>query len=258
VRVAGIQLEFPKEGEVLAGLDQLVAAQPDANLLVLSEYTLDGPVPPSIAAWCQKHQRYLVLGGKDPVAGAQYFDTAFVLGPTGEIVFRQAKSVPVQLMDDGLPATQQAVWASPWGRIGFCICYDLSYTRVTDELIRQGAQLLVVPTMDVAGWGLQEHRTNGRVAPVRAPEYGVPVFRLASSGISEAVDAHGRFLAQAAYPGQRDILAAGFVLPKHGSLPLDRWLAPFCVFLVALLIVLHLVWGWIGKRPRRGAPAPVS
>ena len=31
------------------------------------------------------------------------------------------------------------MWDSPWGRIGFCICYDLSYRRVTDRLAALGA-----------------------------------------------------------------------------------------------------------------------
>ena len=62
--------------------------------------------------------------------------------------------------------------------IGICICYDLSYRRVTDPLIRMGAQALIVPTMDVADWGRRQHELHARVAPVRAAEYGVPIFRL--------------------------------------------------------------------------------
>ena len=46
----------------------------------------------------------------------------------------------VSFMIDGKPAESQAIWESPWGKIGICICYDLSYTRVTDELVRQGME----------------------------------------------------------------------------------------------------------------------
>lgn len=245
IRIAGMQMEFRKEPEILAGLDRLITAQPDADLLVLSEYTVSGPLPVSLQKWCQKNRRHLVVGAEDPVGSREYFDTAFVIGPTGEIVFKQAKSVPVQFMNDGLPATRQAVWESPWGKIGICICYDLSYTRVTDELVRQGARIIVAPTMDVAGWGPQEHVTNARVAPARAPEYDVPVFRLASSGISEAVDRDGRIVAMAPYPGPGAIMSAGFALPLDGSLPVDRWAAPFAVGVTGLLLAGHLVWGWI-------------
>lgn len=246
VRIAGVQLEFPNTPRILAALDQLAKDQPDAPLLVLSEYTLDGPVPDELKAWCQKSGRYLIVGGKAAAGVEKYHDTAFVVSPAGEIVFSQSKSVPIPFFDDGLPATQQAVWNSPWGRIGMCICYDLSYTRVVDGLVRQGAQLIVVPTMDLTGWGAQEHETDARVAPVRAAEYGVPIFRLASSGISVAVDGHGRVLARAPFPGQGATLAADFILPQKGTLPLDRWLAPFSVGVVVLVSMAHLL-----IRPKR-------
>ena len=95
----------------------------------------------------------------------------------------QERAHPV--FKDGLPAPEQKVWDSPWGKIGICICYDLSYTRVTDALVRQGAQMLIVPTMDVETWGQHQHELHARIAPVRAAEYGILIFRVASSGISQ-------------------------------------------------------------------------
>jgi apolipoprotein N-acyltransferase len=159
------------------------------------------------------------------------------VGTNGEIVFQQAKSVPIQMFHDGLAATNQAAWNSPWGKIGICICYDLSYTRVTDELVRQGAQLLIVPTMDVAEWGRHEHELHSRIAPVRAAEYGIPIFRLASSGISQAVTGGGYVVAQTRIPGSGDILAAKLQLPSHGALPLDRFLAPVCVVVTGVVLL---------------------
>ena len=248
LRIAGVQLEFPSATTIRSALDQLIVSHPDANLLVLSDYTLDGPPPDWLRAWCKKSGRYLIVGGKDAAGNGNYFNTAFVVGPAGEVIFQQAKSVPIPFFADGLPARRQAVWDSPWGRIGICICYDLSYTRVTDELIRQGAQLLVIPTMDVVDWGAQEHMVNARVAPVRAAEYGVPIFRLASSGISQAVDQRGQVISRAAFPGEGETLFAGFRLPAKGALPLDRWLAPFSVIVVAAVSLTHLFWRWMPKR----------
>jgi len=48
IMVAGVQLEFPSDADVVAALDKLQVAYPDAELLVLSEYTFDGPVPETI------------------------------------------------------------------------------------------------------------------------------------------------------------------------------------------------------------------
>jgi apolipoprotein N-acyltransferase len=96
VTVAGVQLEFPTEREVLAELDKLIATTPEAELFVLSEYTLSGPVPQTILDWCRSHQRYLIVGGKDPAPNDNFYDTAFVVDPNGAVVFRQVKSVPIQ------------------------------------------------------------------------------------------------------------------------------------------------------------------
>ena len=233
--LAGVQLEFPGVLEIPGQLDRVLRASPEARIVVLSEYTLDDPVPERLKAWCRKRGRYLILGGKDPVGAGQFYNTVFVVSPQGEVVFRQVKAVPIQFFKDGLPAPRQALWESPWGKIGICVCYDLSYTRVADRLIRLGARALIVPTMDVEEWGAHEHALHARIAPVRAAEYGIPIFRVCSSGVSQSVDARGRVVAAAGFPGQEAILSGTLDLAGRPSLPWDRGLAPACVALIGLL-----------------------
>jgi apolipoprotein N-acyltransferase len=248
--IAGVQLEFPSTSVLPKALNKALGKNPDAQIFVLSEYTLDGPVPDSLKNWCREHARFLVVGGKDPAGTNDYYNTAFVVGTNGEIVFKQVKSVPIQFFKDGLPAPTQEVWNSPWGKIGICICYDLSYTRVTDRLVEQGAQLLIVPTMDVEEWGRHQHELHARVAPMRAAEYGIPIFRLASSGISQAVTRGGNIIAQTSFPGSLDILSAQLRLPMRGSLPPDRWLAPVCVSLTAVILLTLLFLDRQARRAR--------
>ncbi|HEX7578350.1 MAG TPA: nitrilase-related carbon-nitrogen hydrolase [Verrucomicrobiae bacterium] len=248
--IVGVQMEFPSEKVIPKMLDQAFAKNTNAPIFVLSEYTLDGPVPDSLKNWCREHSRYLVVGGEDPVGADNFYDTAFVVGTNGDIVFKQVKSVPIQFFKDGLPAPEQKVWDSPWGKIGICVCYDLSYTRVTDELVRQGAQLLIVPTMDIVEWGRHQHELHSRVAPVRAAEYGVPIFRVASSGISQAVAGGGHVVAQTSIPGSGEIFSAQLRLPMRGSLPLDRYLAPLCVALTGIVLAVLLFLTWKDKRAK--------
>jgi apolipoprotein N-acyltransferase len=248
--IVGVQMEFPPQNAIPKMLDQALAKNTNAPIFVLSEYTLDGPVPDSLKNWCREHSRYLVVGGEDPAGTSNYYNTAFVVGTNGDIVFKQAKSVPIQFFKDGLPAQEQKVWNSPWGKIGICICYDLSYTRVTDELVRQGAQLLIVPTMDVEDWGRHQHELHSRVAPVRAAEYGIPIFRVASSGISQAVTGGGHVVAQTKIPGSGEIFSAQLRLPTRGGLPLDRYLAPFCVAVTGILTAVLLFLNWKDKRAK--------
>jgi apolipoprotein N-acyltransferase len=243
LRLAGMQLEFPVELEVPGKLDLLKQKYPEADIYVLSEYTFDGPVPKPVRAWCKRNSKYLIVGGKDPAANGNFYNTAFVIGPSGEIVFKQAKAVPIQFFKDGLPAPEQKVWESPWGKIGLCVCYDLSYTRVIDVLVKQGAQVIINPTMDVADWGRAQHELHARVPPMRAAEYGIPIFRVASSGVSEAVDALGRVAASAPFPGEQAVVFAEMSLAPRARLPIDRFFAPVATGVTALFM-LWLVTRW--------------
>jgi apolipoprotein N-acyltransferase len=130
-------------------------------------------------------------------------------------------------------------------------CYDLSYARVTDGLVRDGAQMLIVPSMDVEDWGRHEHELHSRVAPVRAAEYGIPVFRVASSGISQAVSSRGAVIAHTSIPGRGDILSAQMELPAYGSIPIDRVIAPFCAIATGALTAILLFLEWQGRRPEQ-------
>jgi len=224
--VTGIQLEGPTIPQVLEALDRAREDNPETDLYVLSEYTFDDVPPPEILSWCRENRCHLIAGGKDPVSGESTFrNTAFVVSPDGEIVFRQTKSVPVQFMSDGLPAEAQALWESPWGRIGIGLCYDLSYSRVVDRLIELGAEALIIPTMDAEDWGAHEHWLHSKIAPVRAKEYGVPIFRLASSGISQLVHADGTVIDSVPFPGQGERLTGMLPVTAAGRRPFDRYLA---------------------------------
>jgi len=250
ITLTGVQLEGSPPGQIKAALDAALKNHPQTDLFVLSEYAFEGPVPQQILDWCKDHGKWLAAGGEAPVSPIQYYNSVFVVGPDGAIAFQQAKCVPVQFMKDGLPALKQGVWNSPWGRLGFGICYDASYTRVTDELIRQGAQALIFPTMDSAQWGNAEHELHGRIVPIRAAEYAVPIFRLCSSGISQFVGRDGRVISSAPFPGQGAMLSAEMKLPPRGRMPPDRPLAELSVVATAALILFLSVDAILAPRRR--------
>ncbi|HEX4797071.1 MAG TPA: nitrilase-related carbon-nitrogen hydrolase [Humisphaera sp.] len=252
LHVAGIQLESPTEAQAAAALDHLAIAHPEAQILVLSEYTFTGPVPQSVREVIRKHGRYLVASGIRLADGGDFHDTAFVIDPEGRDVFEQAKSVPVQFMGDGLAATQRRVWESPWGKIGIAICYDIGYSRAMDEFVRQGAQALIIPTMDLRSWGLYERRMlHGRLAPIRSVEYGIPIFGVWSSGESQLTDRFGKIIAKAGYPGQGAIVYGPLRLESKGHLPPDRPLAigaMYATYATGLYILVLIVWRTRGHR----------
>jgi apolipoprotein N-acyltransferase len=265
-------MEFPAVQEVLAALDSNLKKRPDSQLFVLSEFTFDGEIPSSVRRWCKKNRRWLIAGGRDEHIGDQgeapkqsdvklisagvfrtqqnFRNTAFVINPDGETVFAQAKAQPIQFFQDGLPAATEEPWNSPWGKIGLAICYDLSYRRVMDVLIRKGAHALIIPAMDLVEWGAYEHELNARQTKLRAREYGVPVFRLASSGISQYVLPDGRVMATAPFPPNGQPLVSKLRVDPNAEprVPFDSWLAPACTILTGLAALAMAV-----VRPKKHA-----
>lgn len=257
VKVLGLQLEFPGLPELLTGLDAAVARHPEAVLIVLPEYTFEGPVPERVRAWCRRRSRYLVAGGTEPAGGNAFYNTSFVIDSSGNLVFSQVKAVPIQFFKDGLPAPRQGIWHSPWGPIGLCVCYDLNFSRVVDRLARSGARALLVPTMDLESWGRHEHHLNARLAPIRAAEYRIAIARVASSGISQIVEPTGRVVAEAPFPGPGETVAGTLWWEDQPwpVVPLDRWVAPVAVVTTAALGLALILLDW---RDRRAATAPTS
>ena len=119
--------------------------------------------------------------------------------------------------------------------------------------VRVGAEALVVPTMDTADWGSAQHELHARMAPARPTEYGLPIFRIASSGISQLVDRAGRVRATAPCPGDGAALAGTLQMCGAGGRPPDRWLAPFAVSVTAVVLVWLSIWRWFSaRRPADG------
>jgi apolipoprotein N-acyltransferase len=83
--------------------------------------------------------------------------------------------------------------------------------------------------MDVAEWGRNQHELHGRVAKVRAAEFGLPIFRVCSSGVSQLTDRQGQVIASAPFPGEYAVLAGSLKLAGPGRLPWDHWGAPLVV-----------------------------
>jgi hypothetical protein len=81
--------------------------------------------------------------------------------------------------------------------------------------------------------------------------HGLPIFRVASSGISQFVDRAGRVTATAPCPGDGAMLAGTLEMRGVGKLPLDRWLAPFATVVTAVVIV----WLSIRRGARNAPPA---
>jgi hypothetical protein len=81
---------------------------------------------------------------------------------------------------------------------------------------------------------------------------------LASSGISQAVNGYGSVIAKTSMPGNGEILSAQLRLPSHGTLPLDRFLAPICTVASGIILTTLLLLAWNDRiaRQRLGVRRP--
>lgn len=88
---------------------------------------------------------------------------------------------------------------------------------------------------------------------MRAAEYSVPIFRLASSGISQSVDARGVVSASAPAPGDGALISSVLNPANAAALPWDRVLAPCCVVVDTLLILWLAVAAYAGRVAKMSA-----
>ena len=90
--------------------------------------------------------------------------------------------------------------------------------------------------MDAADWGRAQHELHARIGPMRAAEYGIPIFRVCSSGISQLVAADGTVVTSAPFPGDGAMLGGKMSMNEKPRLPLDRMLAPLCSAITGVVL----------------------
>ena len=101
--------------------------------------------------------------------------------------------------------------------------------------------MILVPTLDELHWGPSQHALHARVAPMRAAEYGIPIFRVGACGISQAVDASGGVKAATQFPGTEAKLHATLTPSSTSRMPLDRYLVWLCMGMVGFDLLRHLI-----------------
>lgn len=119
------------------------------------------PIPGPTSEWaCGVARRlgiHLVAGSiLEAAAGGRPFNTSMLVTPDGEIAARYRK---IHLFDVDLPgrvsvresATRQGgrepvAVGTPFGVVGFSICYDLRFPELYRRLSRAGAEIVVVPS----------------------------------------------------------------------------------------------------------------
>jgi apolipoprotein N-acyltransferase len=165
-----------------------------------------------------------------------YVNKLLLIDPAGTIVMEHVKygaaiMEPGRLVGDGKLKTV----ATPFGVLSAVICYDLDFPAVVHQSGRNGTGLMLVPSKD---W-LEIDPVHSHMAVFRAIENGMSLVRQTDAGLSIAVDAYGRVLAQTDYFGSTDRTMVAQVPVRHVATAytlFGRWLD--WVFLVGFLYVV--------------------
>lgn len=121
----------------------------------------------------------------------KFHNTAYLFSPKGEIIGKYHKTNPIQFFADGVAGEDFPVFETEFGPIGILICYDADYSYVARNLVRNGAEILFIPTYDAIGWSELQHRQHSAMTSMRAVENGRFVARATTSGISQIIDPTG-------------------------------------------------------------------
>lgn len=171
--------------------------------------TLEGAFVRTMSQMAKQHRVWCIFGMRETAPGTvgRSFNTTVVLNDSGDIVGVYRKThlydaFGARESDRVVPGdTLFDPVASPWGRLGVFVCYELRFPEVAREQVARGADILVVPSGWVRGPMKEDHWEHLVVA--RALEN--TVFLLACDQVSDyycgrslAVDPMGVKLAQGA------------------------------------------------------------
>lgn len=191
LRVAAIQHNYPVPGHQDTAESQFTrlqalsaqarsAAQQGAQVIVMPELGLgfDPQVEytAEFKALAAETQAYLFIGyGIDDPRG--WRNELAVLTPDGRFLEVYGKNYPTTPGEPPIiTAGGYPIYETDLGRLATIICNDVHYTYPTRRLTRQGAQLIAVPTLEMAGIALEQvaqavmRAAENRVALVKADD----------------------------------------------------------------------------------------
>ncbi|MBI4833820.1 MAG: apolipoprotein N-acyltransferase [Planctomycetes bacterium] len=159
---------------------------------------------------------YLVFGNREPVHGEilQWHNYAVLMGPNGAVIGKYAKRIPVQGIESLVkPGDKWGIFDTPLGRIGIFICYEGGFTKIARWIAGvRGAEILILPTLETAGWGGWSHQIHAAMIPFRAIETRRAILRSAALGYSMIIHPSGRV------EGRLGYLASGVL---RGEVPME-------------------------------------
>ncbi len=239
---------------------------------------ISGSTPDGLKALVQRWKAYFLIGTPHAEISMERktYNAAFLLSPMGEEVDRYYKIhlVPVseyfpmkrylpdswQDLVTGVsdwdmgsrytifsapPGTPQGVESdeTPSVRFGLVICFESVFPELFRKFVRKGVNLMGIITNDAWFEGTSAPEQHFSMAPFRAVENRVSVFRCANHGVSCIIDPWGR-VSQKIEPGSDEEYLAGEVHLRQGGTFYTRHgdYFPWSCLVMTLFLIFQTWW----------------
>jgi predicted amidohydrolase len=194
--IAGVQMYVnalePNTDGMLQRLDILMAHFPWTQMVLFSELAPLGPLPrfslplknehiERFQEAARRHNIWLIPGSMyETSPDGKIYNTATVIGPTGEIVTTYRKIFPFRPYEVGIEAGNEfCIFDVPGvGRFGLSICYDIWFPETTRQLTAQGVEVLLLPVFT----GTWDREAEIAIARATAAQFQCYVFSINGLG----------------------------------------------------------------------------
>lgn len=190
------------------------AIQVDAKIVVLPEASNTGLFPENYSSVgsaeeeldtilkLSERRGILVIAGVVEREGGKLYNSVCLVH-RGEVIGKYRKILPFPLTDERrhfTPGSELKVFETPYGKVGVLVCYEVRFPEMARKLVKEGAELLVIPAEFPAS------RIEHWKTLIRARAIENQVFVLAAncvdpekkySGQSAIIDPYGRVLNEA-------------------------------------------------------------
>ena len=253
VRIAAVQIEG---GAFQHHLDQSKSVSGGADIFVWPEHSVPYPLMEQerqlgeLQAFLREQRAIAVVGTRRPGVAPEdeadsdrsywWFNTACVISPDQILGFHD-KNHPVHFFNDGIPGRSAAAITLnrfSVGKIGTPICFDVDFQDIVRRMTDDGAEFLLVPTMDSEQWTARQHLQHAQLFRHRSAECGRWMAVAATSGVTQIIDDTGR--TRASLPLMREDTLAGDIYPvkKRTVFVRGGWMfGPVCMWLAGGLVI---------------------
>ncbi len=161
------------------------------------------------------------------------------------------KNRPVPLFNDGVQHDVAKSIQTPLGVIGTPICFDCDHEAIIRRMVADGAQALIVPSLDAIHWSERQHHQHAELFRHRAAENQRWIAVAASSGITQIIDPHGNRIQS--IPAMEDGYLIGKFSLTEGRTFYNRygWLIGYICMTITALFMLQRTVSHLIKKLRK-------